>query len=121
MNKYDQFLIDIKGNTAPNASLVGSIPNIRNYIILVKLIFKKDWQYTSDGVMDKTYLRFFTEKSLMRTFQDTYFMIETMQGINSKLIKEIGLREVIINILINYTFVLFKDTEYLQFAFIVKR
>jgi 2-polyprenyl-3-methyl-5-hydroxy-6-metoxy-1,4-benzoquinol methylase len=40
--------------------VIASIPNIRYYEIVKKLLLKKEWEYEDSGVMDKTHLRFFT-------------------------------------------------------------
>jgi tRNA A58 N-methylase Trm61 len=41
-------------------NIICSIPNIRHYRIIKKLLFKGRWEYTGDGIMDRDHLRFFT-------------------------------------------------------------
>lgn len=41
-------------------TIVISIPNIRHYRVIKKLVFKGEWRYTDEGILDKTHLRFFT-------------------------------------------------------------
>ncbi|MCX8022371.1 MAG: class I SAM-dependent methyltransferase [Syntrophorhabdaceae bacterium] len=55
---------------------ISSIPNIRHYRIIKKLTIKGEWEYTEDGIMDKTHLRFFTIKSIKRLFGDGGFEIK---------------------------------------------
>jgi len=43
--------------------IIVSIPNIRNISILSKLIFQGRWDYQDSGLLDRTHLRFFTDKS----------------------------------------------------------
>ena len=44
--------------------LLISIPNVQNFRITVPLVFKGSWEYTDEGLMDKTHLRWFTESSI---------------------------------------------------------
>ena len=44
--------------------LLVSIPNVQNFRITVPLVFKGSWEYTEEGLMDKTHLRWFTESSI---------------------------------------------------------
>jgi hypothetical protein len=55
---------------------------MRHWEVLWQLLARKDWQYGRDGIMDRTHLRFFTEKSIKRLFQETGFDIERASGIN---------------------------------------
>lgn len=62
--------------------VVASIPNVR-YISNVKhLLFEKDWKYTDGGILDRTHLRFFTRKSMIRTFEENGFDVLSVSGIN---------------------------------------
>lgn len=47
-----------------NGFILISIPNIRYYRILLKLIFKGEFVYENDGILDIGHLRFFTFKML---------------------------------------------------------
>jgi 2-polyprenyl-3-methyl-5-hydroxy-6-metoxy-1,4-benzoquinol methylase len=83
MPDHDAFLRDIRSKVRPGAYLVGSLPNIRHITALVKLLFLRDWPYSDSGILDRTHLRFFTEKSMRRTFADHGMAIECLVGINS--------------------------------------
>ena len=50
---------------APSGYIVVSIPNIRNYAILKRLILKGRWDYKDSGVLDRSHIRFFTKKSFL--------------------------------------------------------
>lgn len=43
-----------------------SIPNVRYYRVLCGLIFKGEFKYEEDGILDKDHIRFFTLKMLRR-------------------------------------------------------
>lgn len=78
----DSFLESIKSKMVSNASLVGSIPNVRHISNLKSLLIAKDWQYEEAGILDRTHLKFFTEKSLKNLFTQHHYRIETIRGIN---------------------------------------
>lgn len=40
--------------------LIISVPNVRNFKFLMRLLFKGDFHYTDAGILDRTHLRFFT-------------------------------------------------------------
>lgn len=80
---HDRFLQQIREKMVPQGCIVGSIPNVRYYKVLASLIFMKDWRYSAKGILDSTHLRFFTKKSVARTFARHGFQTELLKGINS--------------------------------------
>src|SRR5262245_1307757 len=68
----------------PNGVVVASVPNVR-YIENVKhFLIEQDWRYTNDGILDTTHLRFFTKKSLVRTFEEAGYEVLRLRGINRR-------------------------------------
>lgn len=49
----------------PGGALICSIPNVRNYKVMLPLLFMGRWQYADWGILDRTHLRFFTKQSAM--------------------------------------------------------
>ncbi|HWJ35741.1 MAG TPA: class I SAM-dependent methyltransferase [Steroidobacteraceae bacterium] len=117
----DKFLEDIKRKMKKNGHLVGSIPNVRHFGNLFRLLIKKDWKYEDQGVLDRTHLRFFTEKSLCRTFSESGYVINEIKGINSDFEKPKTTRQLLRNtlllVIILMTFGYFRDIKNPQFAF----
>ena len=70
--------------------VVASIPNIRQFPTVWKLVIRGEWEYQESGILDKTHLRFFTRLSIMRLFQGAGFAIQRIDGINSFLSQESG-------------------------------
>jgi 2-polyprenyl-3-methyl-5-hydroxy-6-metoxy-1,4-benzoquinol methylase len=114
MINHDEFFQSIKGKVTQSAYLVGSIPNVRYIGNLAKLLFMKDWKYEDEGILDRTHLRFFTEKSLKRLFHENGFTIEEFVGINEVEFKLTSPRMLLKNAL---TLLLGRDTRFLQFGF----
>lgn len=67
---------------SPSGCIVSSIPNVRYYKVLKQLLFKKDWRYVEAGILDRTHLRFFTEKSILRLFHTCGYRVDVIKGIN---------------------------------------
>lgn len=113
----DDFFRTIRLKTTENAFLVGSIPNVRYIGNLFELLFLKDWKYKDDGILDRTHLRFFTEKSIQRAFCENGFVIEEYAGINEVEFSLMPLRIMLKNMCI----LLFGgDTRFLQFGFRIR-
>jgi len=83
--------------------IIASLPNIRNWKILKGLVLKGQWEYSHDGVLDDTHLRFFTKKSMIRLFQSKGFVVTS---IVPKFKYDVGNRY---NILNRFTFGLLED------------
>lgn len=49
---------------APDGRMVVSVPNMRFYLVLLRLLIDR-WAYTDSGVRDRTHLRIFTRRSLL--------------------------------------------------------
>jgi 2-polyprenyl-3-methyl-5-hydroxy-6-metoxy-1,4-benzoquinol methylase len=43
-----------------------SIPNIKNYQVLRRLVFYDEWSYGEEGILDNTHIRFFTLKEIKK-------------------------------------------------------
>ena len=92
-------------------SVVASIPNIRYFPVLKKYIMKGQWQYRDDGVMDRTHLRFFTQRSIMDLFMSTNYKILKLEGING--IKKFPWKFRLLNTVTHHAF---DDTRFKQFV-----
>ncbi|MDP2902555.1 MAG: class I SAM-dependent methyltransferase [Methylovulum sp.] len=121
MEDHNEFFYNIKQKMAPNAYLVGSIPNVRYVYNLFGLLILKDWRYSSCGILDYTHLRFFTEKSLRRTFTENSFKVNKFCGINSvfnrRKTKIIFIENIITALIIIITFGFYHDIKFPQFGF----
>ena len=62
--------------------IVASIPNIRQFPTVWRLVIGGEWEYQEIGILDKTHLRFFTRLSIMRLFQEAGFAIQRIDGIS---------------------------------------
>ena len=108
---YDPWAILKKSaeKLAKGGKVVASIPNIRHLYTMFDIVIKKDFKYTDAGILDKTHLRFFTKKSIIRMFDECGYKIIKIQGIN-------GMKSFKFKILNILSFGFLKETSYLQFA-----
>lgn len=66
----------------PDGVIVASLPNMRFYTLINELLFEQDFKYQDSGIMDKTHLRFFTKKSMIRLFNENGYNVKSIDGIN---------------------------------------
>ncbi len=64
--------------------IIASIPNVRYIDVVRNLVWQGRWDYQDWGVLDRTHLRFFTRQSIIDTFADCGYQIETIGGIYPK-------------------------------------
>ncbi len=113
MTDHDDFLERIKKKMTPDGVLVLSVPNVRYLPNLLSLVLKKDWAYTDEGILDRTHLRFFTQKSLINILKSNGYQIECIAGINAYKDSGFWLKRIVLFFLIQF---LGQDTKYLQFG-----
>ena len=66
----------------PGGRLVLSLPNVRYYLNVRDLVFRQDWEYQDYGILDRTHLRFFTQKSAERLLSENGFRVVQQAGLN---------------------------------------
>lgn len=67
-------LVKIRKHVAVHGCVVASIPNVQHWRVISNLV-RGSWDYTSEGILDRTHLRFFTRKSILRLFADTGYRV----------------------------------------------
>jgi O-antigen biosynthesis protein len=70
----------------PQGRVIASVPNMRFYLVLMRLIFDR-WSYTDAGVRDRTHLRIFTRRSLERMLENQGLVVERV-GRNYRLFED---------------------------------
>ncbi|MDD5159833.1 MAG: class I SAM-dependent methyltransferase [Sulfuricurvum sp.] len=58
----------LKQLLTPNGILIASLPNIREWHVLMDIVVKGDFNYQKTGILDKTHLRFFCKKNINHLF-----------------------------------------------------
>jgi 2-polyprenyl-3-methyl-5-hydroxy-6-metoxy-1,4-benzoquinol methylase len=104
----------------PGGAIIASIPNIRHFPTMWELIVRREWQYRDSGILDRTHLRFFTQKSILALFADCGFNVNRISGINPHFgwTRRQLLRFKVLN---GVTFNMIEDMKYLQFAVVAHR
>ena len=104
----------LKNNLKKNGCVIASIPNVRYYDNIKALLLRKEWEYTSSGILDFGHLRFFTEKSILSMFDECGYSVIKIEGINPMILS----RKLKFAAMILGDFL--KGMKYLQFACIAK-
>lgn len=77
-NPWDT-LKKISGYLRDDGWILLSIPNIKNYQILIRLILHDEWTYSESGPLDNTHIRFFTFKEIKRLLEFAGLKIEKLR------------------------------------------
>jgi 2-polyprenyl-3-methyl-5-hydroxy-6-metoxy-1,4-benzoquinol methylase len=109
-----EILRRMKPKLTKNGIIIASIPSVRYFYNLVELIIKKDWEYKDSGILDATHLRFFTQKSMKRMFENAGYFLVNVKGVN-------GIKYWKFQLLNFVTFGLINDTKYLQYVCMAKK
>jgi 2-polyprenyl-3-methyl-5-hydroxy-6-metoxy-1,4-benzoquinol methylase len=121
MSDHDAFLQSIMAKLVIDGCIIGSVPNVRYIMNLYELIIRKDWKYRDAGILDKSHLRFFSKKSLMRTFVEHGYKIEKIRGINPYKLKKDSFKSIVKYFLFQLTYLFFgQDIKFLQFGFRIR-
>ncbi len=62
---------------APEGRVVVSVPNMRFYLVLLRLLADR-WEYTDSGIRDRTHLRVFTRRSLIALLASVGLQVERL-------------------------------------------
>lgn len=124
MADHAEFLEKIKVKLVPGAYIIGSVPNVRYLGNIYEMLIKKEWEYKSEGILDRTHLRFFTFSSLRRSFIECGYSIEDIVGLNSVISRSRKIKKIIDNIVM-YGIILItigrhSDIQYMQIGFRVR-
>jgi 2-polyprenyl-3-methyl-5-hydroxy-6-metoxy-1,4-benzoquinol methylase len=114
----EAFLQSILRRMVPGGCIIASIPNMRHWEVLWQLLVRKDWKYGREGILDRTHVRFFTEKSICRLFEEAGFTVEHQAGINGVFdpVRRLALKTIGV-----LTAEYYNDIAYRQFALRARR
>lgn len=82
LNDPESLLSALKAKLTANGVVVASIPNIRYYRVFMQLVLHGNWDYKDQGILDRTHLRFYTQKSIVKMFDRLNYEILRMEGIH---------------------------------------
>jgi O-antigen biosynthesis protein len=71
-------LLNLRPYLTPNATVLASIPNIRNVWLLRDLIVRGQFRYETEGLLDVTHIRFFTMEGIRRMFAETGYEVASV-------------------------------------------
>jgi ubiquinone/menaquinone biosynthesis C-methylase UbiE len=70
-----------KRKLAKGGVVVCSLPNVRYIENVYHFLVDMDWKYEDCGILDSTHLKFFTKKSMLRTFDNARYDVLSIAGI----------------------------------------
>ncbi len=75
-------LLNAKSKLSINGRVYASIPNFLFADNIKSIIINHDFKYADSGILDRSHLRFFTEKSIIRLFNELGYDIEKIRPLN---------------------------------------
>lgn len=99
-----------------NGCIVASLPNSRHISNLLHIWSDKDFRYEVDGIRDRTHLRFFTRKSMVRLFEESGTKVIQIEGINAQWWTPSLTRRLVYRLLNQRL----EDTKYIQYAIVAR-
>jgi 2-polyprenyl-3-methyl-5-hydroxy-6-metoxy-1,4-benzoquinol methylase len=105
----EELLVAARHQVAPGGCLVASIPNVRHHVTVADLALRGRWDYTDEGILDRTHLRFFTRSSMADLLRGCGYRVRGITGINRTGSRVFRLWDLL-------TLRRFTDMGYLQFA-----
>ncbi len=78
----EKLLTALRPLLRPGGHIVSSVPHVRHCPNIVNLVIHGQWEYTDEGILDRTHLRFFTRSSMVALFESCGYRVESLQGIN---------------------------------------
>jgi 2-polyprenyl-3-methyl-5-hydroxy-6-metoxy-1,4-benzoquinol methylase len=106
-------LISVKTKLTDDGVIVVSIPNVRYCRHFFDFVIKGNWDYQDGGTLDKTHLRFFTSRSILKMFKHLGFDVLLMEGIQPTQNKKLRLLNTLL-------FKTLEDLMYFRFATVVR-
>ena len=70
------------GRLADGGIVIASIPNVRNWNVVKRLVLNGDFSYQETGIMDRTHLRFFTRRTARQLFVDCGYAVDVCEPHN---------------------------------------
>jgi 2-polyprenyl-3-methyl-5-hydroxy-6-metoxy-1,4-benzoquinol methylase len=78
----ERVLDALRSNLAYGGFWVASVPNVAHWSVRKELLSGR-FDYTETGVMDRTHLRWFTKRSLIRLFTDHNYRVVELQAVTT--------------------------------------
>lgn len=57
-------------------AIIASIPSVRHYSVILPLLFRGEWRYRQEGILDATHLRFFTRNSAIQLMESSGLSVD---------------------------------------------
>jgi SAM-dependent methyltransferase len=60
----------------PGGTIIASLPNIAHYSVSLSLLLRSRWDYANEGLLDRTHLRFFVERTAVDLMTSSGLVVE---------------------------------------------
>jgi len=63
----------------PDGVIIASIPNVRNFRVILPLVLRGKWEYKNEGILDRTHLRFFVRDTAIKLLESSGFRVDMIK------------------------------------------
>lgn len=82
MPKPDAALQTARTLLEVGGTLIVSVPNVRNWSVWLPLLRRGRWDYTEQGILDSTHVRFFTRGTIRELLEASGWQVHEIVGVN---------------------------------------
>jgi len=98
---------------APGGKVLASLPNLRLWKPLMRIMLDGDFPHEDSHTFDRTHLRWFTQKSIPRFFSESGFRVLSLEGIEERYSRTLRVLNLVTRNRLN-------DCRYLQFSILAE-
>lgn len=102
---------------SPHGRVLVSLPNVRHWDDLLRIVLDADFPYADQGIFDRTHMRFFTPISMRRLFDESSYEVERLEGIS---VPGIARHLNLYRLMRLFARARFEECRYLQFAVLAR-
>jgi 2-polyprenyl-3-methyl-5-hydroxy-6-metoxy-1,4-benzoquinol methylase len=78
----ESMLRTLRTKLAKGGTLISSVPNVRHFWNVYDLVVRGRWDYSDEGILDRTHLRFYTFATMREMFERCGYEVVHAEGIN---------------------------------------
>ena len=117
LKENEKILTGCRSLLKEDGKLILSVPNIAHASVIGSLL-KGKFEYSDEGLLDRTHLRFFTRKSIIELLEQSGFSIETVEVLQ-KLPEDTELGDSLTDLPAEFQNIIFSEKDSLSYQFVI--
>ncbi len=117
LKENEKRLTECRSLLKKSGKLIISIPNIAHASVIGSLL-KGKFEYTDEGLLDRTHLRFFTRKSITALLENSGFSVENIEALQ-KLPEDTEFNDSLTDLPAEFQNLIFSEKDSLTYQFVI--